>query len=98
MARTDIRSSNEQRRNSVAHAFEISPDGIESKSKVPCDVLQKDDGRTNLLHHSENMGPQVARIVCSTTAAGGAERLARVARSDDVHEAKPWAAIEGADI
>ncbi len=65
---------------------------------MPCDVLQKDEGGTYLLHHSVNLGPQVARIVFATLETGLAERLARVARSDAIHDATPRCAVEGLEI
>lgn len=61
---------------------------------MPCDVLQKDDGGTYLLNNSIDSGPQVSRIVASKTSTGLAERLARVARTDDVHEATPRVTVE----
>jgi hypothetical protein len=93
-----IRSPDERRRNSVASSFAISSDGIKPKAKVPCDVLQKDDGGTYLAHHAINCGPQVARIVRSTALSGLGKRLARVARSDDVHESNKLFRGEGAKI
>jgi hypothetical protein len=38
------------------------------------------------------------RIVCSTTLAGEAERLARVAANDAIHDATPRLAVEGSQV
>ena len=44
------------------------------------------------------MRPEVARIIRTPALARDAERLARIARSDDVHRAAPWAAVEGSNV
>jgi hypothetical protein len=38
------------------------------------------------------------RIVCSTTLAGEAERLARVSANDAIHDATPRSAVEGSNV
>lgn len=98
MARAHIRRSDESRRNSEAISLEIRPDLIKPKRKMPCDVFQKDEGGTNLLDDSVNFGPQMARIAMSAAATGLTERLARIARSDDIHRAAPRAASERVHI
>ena len=45
-----------------------------------------------------DLGPKVSRIVLSTTFAGDTERLARVARSEAIHDSTPRTAIEGSQI
>ncbi len=40
----------------------------------------------------------MARVVCTPALARDGERLARIARSDDVHRAAPRAAVEGGNI
>jgi hypothetical protein len=77
---------------------EISEDGSKPKAKVPCDILQKDEGGTNLLDDSMNLGPQVSRIICATTLAGVAEWLAGVSSSDAIHRSTPRLAVEGSQI
>ena len=44
------------------------------------------------------MRPEVARVVGTPALARDRERLARIARSDDVHRAAPRAAVEGGDV
>lgn len=65
---------------------------------MACDVFQKDDGGTDLLNNAVDVGPQVARIEASKASTGLTEWLARVARSNDVHEATPRAAVERFNI
>ncbi|GGO38235.1 hypothetical protein GCM10010991_35220 [Gemmobacter aquaticus] len=40
----------------------------------------------------------MARVVCTPALARDGERLARIARSDDVHRAAPRAAVEGSNV
>jgi hypothetical protein len=40
----------------------------------------------------------VSRIVRATSASCGAERLARVARRDEIHDAAPASAVEGGKV
>ena len=43
-------------------------------------------------------GPEVPRVLRAPALARDGERLARIARSDDVHRAAPRAAVEGGNI
>jgi hypothetical protein len=44
------------------------------------------------------MRPEVARVVRAAALSRDGERLARIARSDDVHRAAPRAAVEGSNV
>ena len=44
------------------------------------------------------MRPEVARIVGAPAPSGDAERLARIARTDEIHRAAPRAAVEAGKI
>ena len=62
------------------------------------DILEKDERRLDLADDAGDMRPEVARVVRAPALARDGERLARIARSDDVHRAAPWAAVEGGNI
>ena len=69
-----------------------------SSAEEAGDVFQYDDPRADFSDQPLNVGPQVARIVCAMTLTGDAERLAREARRDAIHDATPRSAVEGADV
>ncbi|MFC3119850.1 hypothetical protein ACFOHS_22230 [Jhaorihella thermophila] len=52
------------------------------------DVLEEDEGRHDLADDAGDMRPEVARVVRAPALARHAERLARIARSDDVHSVR----------
>jgi hypothetical protein len=62
------------------------------------DILEEDEGRCDLADDAGDMRPEVARVVRAPAFARDGERLARIARSDDVHRAAPRAAIEGGNV
>ena len=62
------------------------------------DILEEDERRRDLADDAGDMRPEVARVVGTSALARDAERLARIARSDDVHRPAPWAAVEGGNI
>ncbi len=65
---------------------------------MPLDVFEKADERLSFVSDPSDFGPKVPRIVLTSAAASGAERLTRVARSDDLHEATPRLAVEGTKV
>ena len=77
---------------------QVTEDPIESQSKVPWHVLQERDAGSYFVKHSSDFRPQVALVVFAELLAGEAERLARVARSDEIHDATPGSAVEGAEV
>jgi hypothetical protein len=86
------------RRNFVAQAFKLLGDLIESEGEVTGHVFEKHDSRFSFADDAMNVGPQVARIILSATLTGEAERLARVARSEAIHDSTPRLAVEGSQI
>ena len=54
--------------------------------------------RDSLVDDAGDMGPEVARIIGAPALACDRERLARIARSDDVHRAAPRAAVEVGNV
>lgn len=61
-------------------------------------ILEEDEGRLDLVDDPGNMGPEMARVIRALSFACNRERLARIARSDDVHRAAPRAAVEGSNV
>lgn len=98
VGRADFRRREEACRKAVAHANQSCGDFGEAEAEMMGDILEEDEGRLDLVDDAGDMGPEVARIIRTPALARNAERLARIARSDDVHRAAPWAAIEGSNV
>jgi hypothetical protein len=98
MRRTDFRRREEARRKSVAHADQSSGDLGEAEAEMMGDVLEEHEGRLGLSDDPGDMRPEVARVIRTPAFARDGERLARIARSDDVHCAAPRAAVEGGNV
>ena len=62
------------------------------------DILEEYEGRSRPRDDAGDMRPEVARVVRAAAFARDGERLARIARSDDVHRASPRAAVEGGNV
>lgn len=62
------------------------------------DVLEEDHRDSCVPDDAEDLRPEVPLVALAFTLAGGAERLARVARSDDIHDATPRSSVEGANV
>ena len=98
VGRTDFRRREEACRKAVAHADQSAGDFGEAEAEMMGDVLEEDEGRLDLADDAGDMRPEVARVVRTPALARDRERLARIARSDDVHCAAPWAAVEGGNV
>lgn len=98
LGRTDFRRREEACRKAVAHADQSAGDFGEAEAEMMGDILEEDEGRLDLADDPGDMRPEVARVVCTPTLARNGKRLARIARSDDVHRAPPWAAVETGNI
>ena len=98
MGRTDFRRREEACRKAVAHADQSAGDFGEAEAEMMGDILEEDEGWFDLADDAGDVGPEVARIVGAPALACDRERLARIARSDDVHRAAPRAAIEGSNV
>ena len=62
------------------------------------DIFEEDDRGLAFADDAGDVGPEMARISFAETPPGNRERLARVARSEDIHEAAPWLAVEGGNV
>jgi hypothetical protein len=98
VGRADFRRREEACRKAVAHADQSCGDFGESEAEMMGDILEEDEGRLDLPDDAGDMRPEVAWIIGTEPSACDRERLARISRSDDVHRATPWAAVEGSNI
>ncbi len=96
--RADFRRREEACRKAVAHADQSCGDFGEAEAEMMGDVLEEHEGRLDLADDPGDMRPEVARVVRAPAFARDGERLARIARSDDVHRAAPRAAVEGGNV
>lgn len=98
VGRADFRRLEEACRKAVAHADQSAGDFGESEAEMMGDILKEDEGRFDLADDAGDMGPEVARIIRAPALSRERERLARIARSDDIHRAAPRAAVEGSNV
>ena len=98
VGRADFRRREEACRKAVAHADQSCGDFGEAKAEMMGDIFEEDEGRFDLADDAGDMRPEVARVVRAPALARDAERLARIARSDDVHRATPRAAVETGNV
>ena len=98
MGRTDFRRREEACRKPVAQTDQSCGDFGETEAEMMGDIFEEDEGRLNLADDAGDMRPEVAGVVRTPAFTRHAERLARIARSDDVHRAEPWAAVEAGNV
>lgn len=98
VGRADFRRREEACRKAVAHADQSAGDFGEAEAEMMGDILEEDEGRLDLADDAGDMRPEVAWVVGTPALASDGERLARIARSDDVHRAAPWATVEGGNV
>jgi hypothetical protein len=94
----DFRRRKEACRKLVAHADQSCGDFGEAEAEMMGDIFEKDEGRFDLADDAGDVWPEVAWIVRALALARDGERLARIARSDDVHRAAPRVAVEGSNV
>lgn len=94
----DLRRREEACRKAVAHADQSCGDFGEAEAEMMGDILEEHEGRLDLADDAGDVRPEVARVVRAPALASDRERLARIARSDDVHRAAPRAAVEGSNV
>ena len=98
VGRADFLRREEACRKAVAHADQSAGDFGEAEAEMMGDIFKEDEGRFDFADDAGDMRPEVAWILGTEPSACDAERLARIARSDDVHRAAPRAAIEGSNV
>lgn len=94
----DFLRRNESRRNAVAQAVKLADDLTCSQPQMAGDVLKEDMLGLTLSNDAGDVRPQVARVCSAKPLAGDGEGLARVARSEPIHDSTPRAAVEGSQI
>jgi hypothetical protein len=98
VGRTDFRRRKEACRKAVAHADQSAGDFGEAEAEMMGDILEEDEGRFDLADDAGDMWPEVTRVVSTPPLARDRKRLARIARSNDIHRAAPRSAVEGSNI
>ena len=98
VGRADFRRREEACRKAVAHADQSCGDFGEAEAEMMGDILEEHEGRFDFADDPGDMRPEVPRVVRAPALARDAERLARIARSDDVHRAAPRAAVKGGNV
>ena len=85
-------------RKAVAHADQSAGDFGEAEAEMMGDIFEEDEGWLDLANDAGDMRPEVPRVVRPPALARDGERLARIARSDDVHRAAPRVAVETGNV
>lgn len=98
VGRADFRRREEACRKAVAHADQSCGDFGEAEAQMMGDILKKDEGRLDFADDAGDMWPEVAWVARSKALSSDGERLARIARSNDVHCAAPWSAVEAGNV
>ena len=98
VGRADFRRREEACRKAVAHADQSAGDFGETEAEMMGDILEEDERWLHFADDAGDMGPEVARVVSAPALARDRERLARIARSDDIHRAAPRAAVKGGNV
>ena len=65
---------------------------------MPADVLEETNAGFDLAHDTGDVGPEVSWVFVSELASGDAERLARIAAMDDIHQAAPRSTVEAGNV
>ena len=94
MWRADFSRREQSFRNAVAQAFQLFSDLAITEVEMIGNVLEEHPNRSAFRDNPGDVRPEVARIPGAPAPPGDAERLARIARRDEVHRAAPRAAVE----
>ena len=84
VGRADFRRREEACRKAVAHADQSCGDFGKAEAEMMGDILEEDEGRLDFVDDAGDMRPEMTRVVRAPALARDGERLARIARSDDV--------------
>jgi hypothetical protein len=98
MWRADFRRREEACRKPVAQADQVSGDFGKSEAQMMGDVLEEDERWSDFADDPRDVRPEMTGVGRRQPPAGDRERLARIARNDDVHAAAPRAAVEAGDV
>ncbi len=98
VGRADFRRRKQSCRKPVAQRDQSAGDFGEAEAEMMGDVFEEDEGRLDLADDPGDMRPEVARVIRAPALARHAERLARIARRDDIHRAAPRLAVECGNV
>jgi hypothetical protein len=65
---------------------------------MPADIFEEAKRRLDLAHDASDVWPEMPRVFVAELFSGDAEGLAGIAAMDDIHDATPRFAVEGANI
>lgn len=85
-------------RNAVTHPFQWRDEGLELPVRIPRDVLAEETSRPHAIDDAEDLVDQPSVVGVAEALACEAVRLARVARSDEIHDATPRSRVEGSSV
>jgi hypothetical protein len=86
------------RRNAVAQPLQSRHEGVQLSVAVPCDVLAEETSRPALGNDAQDLLDKESIVVCAALSPNLAVGLARVARSDAIHDSTPWSSVEGGKV
>nr|WP_243698456.1 hypothetical protein [Paracoccus alkanivorans] len=98
MRRACFARREEASRRREAHVPYSSQHGFKTEADMTCDVLEKQPLGVDLSDDPLDIGPEMPLVTLATTLAGGAERLAGIARKDRVDMPAPTIADEAAQV
>jgi hypothetical protein len=98
MREAQVRRAKETDLTRKTKSAQFSENLFGAERQVAADVFEEDRPGSALDDDPADDGPQVALVVVAAPLACDAERLARVARCDAIHEAAPRSAPEGSGI
>ena len=98
MGRADFRRRKQSCRKPVAQRDQSAGDLGEAEAEMMGDIFEEHEGRRAFADDPGDMRPEVARVIGTPALARHAERLARIARRDEIHRAAPWLAVECGNV
>jgi hypothetical protein len=98
MGSADLGRAEYSRRNAIAQPLQSRYEGVELSIGVPRDVLAEQTTRPALGHDSQDLLDEEPVVAGSEVASDFAVWLARVSRSDAIHEATPRSSVEGGKV
>jgi hypothetical protein len=90
--------SEDSSRNAATQSLQCRDDGCKLSVRVPRDVFAEETISPAFVEHPDDLIDEEPVIICSKAAPGHAIGLARVSRSDEIHDSAPWPAVEGSKV
>jgi hypothetical protein len=98
VAGTNFGRAEDSCRNAVAHCFQWSDQRGELPVGVPRDVFAEQTKRPALVDDAKDLVDKEAIVGGAGSLSGDAVGLARVARSDAIHDSAPRSSVEGGKV